>query len=207
MAPQIRTTVPLSEDVSELTKVASAASAGHGLKIAVALIELQTRTYNTISRQGSTLLRWALAVALLGVAFLSVAPFVLLPKGNWDTAGWILTFGGMIEGLAALLLFFFGINLLRLAACQHQLSRLQRFMLANNLSQALPEATRAEVYAEQANRLLGGPTFTDVLGELATALDHMVARSRRPSPAQPTAAQGPATADGEEASPIRHLTP
>jgi hypothetical protein len=206
MSPQVRTATPLPEDVSGLVKAVTASSAGDALKIATALIELQAQVYNTISRQGNVLLGWALAVALAGAVFLGVAPFVLLPWGGADTAGAILTCGGVIEALAALLLLFFGINLLRLAACQHQLSRLQRFMLANNLTQALPETERAQSYAELTSRLSGGATLVDVLGEVTDALDHMVARSRHPAPGRPAAAYRPAGTP-EEIDTIRHLTP
>jgi hypothetical protein len=218
MSPLFRTTAPFPEDVSGLTRAVSASSAGDAQKIAVALIELQVRAYNAISRQGAILLRWALVAALLGVAFLGAAPFVLLPRGGPDTARYILICGEIIEGFAALLLVFFGIDLLRLAACQHQLSRLERFTLANNLCQALPEESRPQAYAEQAGRLSGGPSVSDVLGELTAALDRMVARSRRAVPAQPAAPAGPASgwptdaanpeaAAREEAASIQHLTP
>ena len=216
MSPLFRAAVPFPEDVSGLVRAVSASSAGDAQKIAVALIELQVRAYNTISRQGAVLLRWALVVALLGVAFLGAAPYVLLPRAGTDTARYILICGAILEGLAALLLVFFGINLLRLAACQHQVSRLERFTLANNLCQALPAEFRPQTYIEQAGRLSGGPSLADVLGELTAALDRMVARSRRAVPTQPAAAV-PAVrgrpidvgdleaAAREEAGSIRHL--
>jgi hypothetical protein len=211
MSPLFRAAVPLPEDVSGLVRAVSASSAGDAQKIAVALIELQVRAYNAISRQGAALLRWALVVALLGVAFLGAAPYVLLPKGGTDTARYILTCGGIIEGLAALLLVFFGINLLRLAACQHQLSRLERFTLANNLCQALPDGSRPQAYIEQAARLSGGPSAADVLGELTTALDRVVTQARRPAApsvrgSSPDLAEAEAAAR-EEAGRIQHLNP
>jgi hypothetical protein len=182
MSPLLRPTAQIPEDVAGLVKAVSASGAGDAQKVAAALIELQLRTYNAISRQGVALLGWALAVALLGLAFLSAAPFLLLPRAGADTARHILIFGEIIEGLAALLLLFFGINLLRLAACQHQLSRLQRFTLANNLSQALPDESRHRAHAEQADRLSGGTTVADVLGQLTTALDRVVSRARQTVP-------------------------
>ena len=217
MSRLFRTTVPFPEDVSGLVKAVSASSAGDAQKIAVALIELQVRVYNTISQQGAALFSWALVVAILGAAFLGGAPFVLLPKGGADTARGILICGGIMEGLAAFLLVLFGINLLRLAACQHQLSRLERFTLANNLCQALPDGSRPQAYAELAGRLSGGPSVSDVLGEVTDALDRMVTRSQRSTPAQPAAAvpaahsrpveiADPEAAAREEADSIRHLT-
>lgn len=203
MSSLFRQTAQVPEDVTGLSKAISSSTAGDAQKVATALIELQLRAYNAISRQGAALLRWALVVALLGVAFLGAAPFVLLPWAGTYTARDILLVGELIEGLAAFLLLLFGIDLLRLAACQHQLSRLQRFTLANNLCQALPDESRPQAIAEQAGRLSGGATLSDVLGEVTAALDRMVARSRQPAPPQPAAPAGarPAASPGAEATP------
>jgi hypothetical protein len=140
------------EDVSDLVRAISSDRDGNIQKIVAAQIEIQAHYYNAVLRQGSVSFCWSVISMLLALAVF-ITSLVFQFAGQPREIVIASQVAGVILGtIAGIHLSHYSKTTAQLNHFHQRLDQLQRFLLANNICEAMEgeerQRTRRELIAQ-----------------------------------------------------------
>jgi hypothetical protein len=107
------------------------------LTIAGTQTDILTGYYTAVLAQANQSFRWALVVALVGLAFFLGAVAFLLTRQDQSAATVSVIGGALVEVISGVMFYLYGKTTAQLADYQQRLAQTQRFLLANAICESL----------------------------------------------------------------------
>jgi hypothetical protein len=113
-------------------------------QIATSAIKLNVAYYQSVLAQAQQSFRAALFAAVIGLVFFIAAVALMLFRVPTDAPLLSLIAGALIEVIAGLNFYLYGRTTQQLSDYHRRLDNMLRYLLANSISESLPEAEKVQ---------------------------------------------------------------